>query len=166
MIEAAVARLRRRWRGVGLRVHLPPESDTLPPVPMDLLQIDQVVSNLLENAIKYRGNATPVEVSAGARDGWVEVTVADHGPGIPPEERERVFEEFYRRDTAGGQGGVGLGLAIARAIVGAHGGSMWVADTPGGGATVGFRLPVDLPAVAIDAPAPAAVAGPAGQVAS
>ena len=68
--------------------------------------------------------------------------MSDRGPGIPVADREQVFEEFYRRDTASGQGGVGLGLAIARAIVEAHGGSTWAEETPGGGATVGFRLPV------------------------
>jgi len=72
----------------------------------------------------------------------VEMKVADHGPGIPPEERAKVFDEFYRRDVDGRRGGTGLGLAIARAIVVAHGGSMWIEETPGGGATVGFRLPL------------------------
>jgi two-component system sensor histidine kinase KdpD len=139
VIEGAVNRLRKRWRGVAIRIQ---GSDTIPPVPMDLLQIDQVVSNLVENAVKFRGNDQPVEVAAAARDGWVEVTVADHGPGIPTGERERVFEEFYRRGAGAVEGGVGLGLAISRAIVEAHGGSMWVADTAGGGATVGFRLPL------------------------
>ncbi|HMC80891.1 MAG TPA: ATP-binding protein [Acidimicrobiia bacterium] len=139
VVEAAVHRLQRRWKDVGIHVQVP---ETLPLVPMDLIQIDQVVSNLLENAVKYASNGIPIEVRATADGPWVEVAVADGGPGIPPEDRERVFEEFFRRDTGGGQGGVGLGLAISRAIVEAHGGSMWVGDTPGGGATIGFRLPL------------------------
>jgi signal transduction histidine kinase len=69
------------------------------------------------------------------------VRVSDRGPGIPPEERERVFEEF-RSGSEGGR--VGLGLSIARAIVQAHGGRMWVEPSPGGGATVAFELPLDL----------------------
>jgi signal transduction histidine kinase len=72
----------------------------------------------------------------------LEVKVADHGPGIPRDERSRVFDEFYRKDVDGRRGGTGLGLAIARAIVTAHGGTMWIEDTPGGGTTVGFRLPL------------------------
>ena len=68
--------------------------------------------------------------------------MADRGPGIDPAERARVFQEFYRRDVDGRRGGTGLGLAIAQAIVTAHGGTIWVEDTPGGGATIGFRLPI------------------------
>jgi two-component system sensor histidine kinase KdpD len=139
VVEAAVHRLQRRWKDVGIRIRVP---ETIPLVPMDLMQIDQVVSNLLENAVKYASNGTPIEVRAAADGPWVEVAVSDRGPGIPPEDRERVFQEFFRRDTGGGQGGVGLGLAISRAIVEAHGGSMWVGDTPGGGATISFRLPL------------------------
>lgn len=174
VIEAAVARLRRRWKdasaagggpGSGapnILIHV--QGDSIPPVPMDLLQIDQVVSNLVENAVGYAGIAQPVEVgvaavpqdSRGAAPQWVEVLVADHGPGIPAADRERVFEEFFRRDTARGQGGVGLGLAISRAIVEVHGGSMWACETPGGGATVGFRLPV------ASAPPPPSVPAPSG----
>ena len=137
VIEAAVARLRKRGGTIVVE-----DAEVLPPVPMDLLQIDQVVSNVLENALRFSGDGLPVEISARAVDGFVEVAVADHGPGIRPEDRERVFQEFFRGDDAGDQGGVGLGLAISRAIVEAHGGSMWVAETPGGGATVGFRLPL------------------------
>ncbi|HEU5001176.1 MAG TPA: ATP-binding protein [Actinomycetota bacterium] len=151
VIEAAVARLRRRWKDLAIQVRA---GDSIPPVPMDLLQIDQVVSNLVENAVHYAGAAQPVEVGVTATPGWVEVRVADHGPGIPAADRERVFEEFYRRDTARGQGGVGLGLAISRAIVEAHGGSMWAGETPGGGATVGFRLPVASAPPPAEAPSP------------
>ena len=67
------------------------------------------------------------------------MTVADRGPGIPPEDRERVMEPFVRGD---GSGGTGLGLSIARAIVESHGGRLWIRETPGGGATVAFRLPI------------------------
>jgi signal transduction histidine kinase len=155
VLEAAVHRLQRRWKDVGIRIRVP---ETIPLVPMDLIQIDQVVSNLLENAVKYASNGAPIEVRASAGGPWVEVAVADGGPGIPPEDRERVFEEFFRRDTGGGQGGVGLGLAISRAIVEAHGGSMWVGDTPGGGATVSFRLPL-----AQDPEAPSGSGGSGGE---
>jgi signal transduction histidine kinase len=68
--------------------------------------------------------------------------VIDRGPGILPEDRPRIFEEFYRKDVDGRRGGTGLGLSIARAVVLAHGGTMWVEGSPGGGATLGFRLPL------------------------
>lgn len=144
VIQAAVARLRKR--GGDIRIHNDGGDGGLPQVPMDILQIDQVITNLLENAIRFTPQfsqgGSPVEIGARADGDGIEVVVADHGPGIVAADRERVFEEFYRRDAGGGQGGVGLGLAIARAIVRAHGGSMWIGETPGGGATVGFRLPL------------------------
>jgi signal transduction histidine kinase len=68
--------------------------------------------------------------------------VSDRGPGIREDDREKVFEEFYRGNGGESMGTSGLGLAIVRAIITAHGGSAWVSETPGGGATVGFRLPL------------------------
>ncbi len=86
-------------------------------------------------------------MSAVRWQNMIEVKVSDRGPGIAKEERARVFEEFYRKDVGDRRGGTGLGLAIAQAIVTAHGGSMWIEETPGGGATVGFRLPLATPVV-------------------
>jgi signal transduction histidine kinase len=84
-----------------------------------------------------------VVLSAAAVDGRVTVRVDDDGPGIPPAERERVFERFHRIDSARGRdsGGSGLGLAISREIVAAHGGRIWVEDSPLGGARTAFELP-------------------------
>lgn len=101
----------------------------------------QVVSNLVDNAIKYGGEGGRVEVAAWSRDGEAGVTVADSGPGIPAEARERVFDRFYRADAARGrEGGSGLGLAICAEIVRAHGGRIWVEEGPGGGSTFSFAL--------------------------
>jgi signal transduction histidine kinase len=72
--------------------------------------------------------------------------VADHGPGVPADQRERIFDEFARVDARPDATGTGLGLAIVRALVGAHGGRVWCEETPGGGATFGFALPVAEPA--------------------
>jgi len=95
---------------------------------------------MLENATKYTPAGSPIEVSAVLRDGEVETAVEDRGPGVAPAEVERVFDKFYRvREGEGG--GVGLGLPICRGIVGAHGGRIWVADRPGGGASFHFTLP-------------------------
>ena len=77
-------------------------------------------------------------------DGHAVLEVIDHGPGIPPAHAERIFERFYRADAgrSGDQGGSGLGLSIAAAVVQAHGGRIWVTPTPGGGATFRISLPV------------------------
>ena len=116
--------------------------EDIPPVPADVVQMDQVLTNLLENAARYSPPGTEISVNASRWQDAVEVRVADRGPGIAADERERVFGAFYRRDVDGRRGGTGLGLAIAQAVVAAHGGTIWVEDTPGGGATIGFRLPL------------------------
>ena len=73
---------------------------------------------------------------------FIEVRVADHGPGVPPDERSRIFEEFARVDARPDATGTGLGLAIVRALIAAHGGHVWCEETAGGGATFGFSLPI------------------------
>jgi signal transduction histidine kinase len=103
--------------------------------------LEQVFDNLLDNALRYAPTGSVIEVEAKARDRMARVSVSDHGPGIPPEERARVFERFHRGGGARGSG-AGLGLAIARAIVDAHGGRVSAAETPGGGATFVVELPI------------------------
>jgi two-component system sensor histidine kinase KdpD len=107
------------------------------------MQIDQVVTNLLENAARFSPPGSEIKVTVASFQGGVEVRVADQGPGIPEDERQEVFEPFVRRDAGGGRGGTGLGLAISRAIVQAHGGRISIEGAPGGGTVVVFRLPVD-----------------------
>src|SRR5450432_2598132 len=114
----------------------------LPLVPLDAVLIEQVLVNLLENAIKYTPAGSPIEIRARIRPGSVEVVVADRGPGIPPGEEQRIFEKFYRAPGAQG-GGVGLGLAICRGIVMAHGGQLFVRNREGEGAEFRFQLPLD-----------------------
>jgi len=123
----------------------------LPLVPLDAVLIEQVLVNLLENATKYTPAGSALEISARARRGGVEVEVADHGPGIPAGEEERIFEKFYRAH-AGQGGGVGLGLAICRGIIMAHGGQLFAQNREGGGALFRFRLPIDGEPPALDAP--------------
>ena len=117
--------------------------EDVPPVPMDVVQMDQVLTNLLENALRYSPPGTPIGITAAQWHGMVEIRLSDRGPGIPPDARGAVFQEFYRQDVDGRRSGTGLGLAIAHAIVSAHGGSMGVEDTPGGGATIWLHLPLD-----------------------
>jgi len=105
--------------------------------------VAQVVRNLLENARRHAGPGGRVELSAREDGSELVVAVDDDGPGIPPAERERVFDRFHRSDPGRdrGSGGSGLGLGIARAIVESHSGRIWVGDSPLGGARVGFALP-------------------------
>ena len=109
---------------------------------VDEMQLDQVLTNLLENAARYTPAGSEIQVSAGVFREAVQVRVSDRGPGIPPEERERVFEAFYRGGRSPEMPGSGLGLAIAKAIVTAHGGRIWVEGAPGGGAAVVFEIPI------------------------
>ena len=110
----------------------------------DEMRLRQVLSNLLRNALVHTPAGTPVEVALHRDDGHAVLEVIDHGPGIPPSHAEHIFERFYRADwgRSGDQGGSGLGLSIAAAVVQAHGGRIGVVPTPGGGATFQISLPV------------------------
>lgn len=112
----------------------------------DADRLEQVLGNLIDNAIKYGRQEGVVKISAHTRDaGEVEVVVEDDGPGIPPEALERVFERFYRVDKARSreQGGTGLGLSIVKHIVQNHGGRVWAKSEVGQGASFHFTLPQD-----------------------
>jgi two-component system sensor histidine kinase KdpD len=139
LVASVLRRLQPRLEGRPVRVRI---REDLPDVPVDVVQMDQVLTNLIENAARYSPPHSEIGVSGVRWHDTVEVRVSDRGPGIPTDERSKVFEEFYRRDVDGHRGGTGLGLSIAHAVVAAHGGAMWVEETPGGGATVGFRLPL------------------------
>jgi two-component system sensor histidine kinase KdpD len=116
--------------------------DELAPVLVDPVRLDQVLTNLLDNARSYAAGS-PVQVVASQAAGTVELRVVDHGPGIPGPERERIFDQFYRLKEGGRRPeGTGMGLAICRGIVEAHGGRLRVETTPGGGATFVLTLPV------------------------
>ncbi len=116
----------------------------LPPVELDYLQIDQVVTNLIENAIRYTPAGSPLEISAEASAQYVTISVSDHGPGIPLEDKERIFDKFYRvlGKSRKGTTGSGLGLAVCRGLIEAHGGRIWVDNRDGGGAIFRFTLPL------------------------
>ncbi len=114
----------------------------LGPVRADAVLMEQVVINLLDNAARYAPPGTPITVAARREGGEVVLDTIDAGPGIPTDDRERVFDMFYRVRAGDGQrAGTGLGLAICRGIVEAHGGRIAVASAPGGGARIEVRLP-------------------------
>jgi two-component system, OmpR family, sensor histidine kinase KdpD len=108
-------------------------------VPMDVVQIDQVLTNLVENAIKFTPERAPITISIVGSPELIRVTVADRGPGVAKADRDRLFEPFERGTQQ--TSGTGLGLAVVDAIVTAHGGRVWVSEPPGGGAAFTFELP-------------------------
>ncbi len=125
-----------------VETHLP---NDLPPVELDYLEIDQVLTNLIENALRYTPAHSPIEVGAQAGDGQIEISVADRGPGIPPAEINFIFDKFYRVraiDATARATGSGLGLAVCKGLVEAHGGRIRVENRVGGGAIFRFTLPV------------------------
>lgn len=140
IVESVLHRLGTRLAGVRVRTIF----RDAPEVPVDPVLIDQVLSNLLENAARFSPAGGEVVVSVAPWRSGVQVRVADQGPGIDPDDRERVFEPFTQLGVSGpdAAGGSGLGLAISRAIVLAHGGRIWIEGTPGGGTAVVLELPV------------------------
>lgn len=148
VVGAALARLERRLHGRPLTTSLPHD---LPFVLIDDALIEQVLINLLDNAIKYTGSESALELSATATDGMVTVQLADRGPGLDPGDEERVFEKFHR-GSSGPTQGAGLGLAICRGIVEAHSGRIWAENRPDGGAVFRFTLPTESTPADIAAP--------------
>ena len=135
------AQLKAVPKQLSLAVQLPAE---LPPVRGDANSLQEVLQNLLDNALQYTPAGGKIEVSALSTDSRVVVTVADTGIGIPQVEQERIFERFYRVDAARSReaGGTGLGLSIARHIMEAHGGHLWVESAVGEGSRFHFSIPI------------------------
>jgi two-component system phosphate regulon sensor histidine kinase PhoR len=142
LIESCLvaAQLKAEPKQIALEVQLPPG---LPSVRGDSNRLQEVLQNLLDNAVQYTPLGGRIEVSAIGKDSQCVVTVADTGIGIPQAEQERIFERFYRVDAARSReaGGTGLGLSIARHIVDAHGGKLWVESEVGEGSRFHFSIP-------------------------
>lgn len=136
VVDAVVTRLEPVLRSHTLVVRI---EEGLPDLAIDVVQIDQVLTNLLENAARFSEAETPISVNADHHGEAVRIRVEDEGEGIPASDRDRVFEPFVHR---AGSPGSGLGLAISRAIVEAHGGTIWIDDGRSKGASVVFELPV------------------------
>ena len=139
VVGAALARLERNLQDHPVVARLP---EDLPLVPLDAVLIEQVLINLLDNAVKYTPVGSPIEIQISTTASDLTVEVADRGPGLPAGDEERVFEKFYRGIAPGVQG-AGLGLAICRGIVLAHGGRMWAQNRAGGGVIFRFALPIE-----------------------
>jgi two-component system sensor histidine kinase KdpD len=137
LVHEVAGRLRPVVAPHPLRLDLPEE---LPPVHLDYSEVDQVLSNLIENAAKYSPPESEILVTAAVLDGSLLVSVADGGPGISAEAMPRLFEPFFRAAGAR-RGGSGLGLAVARGLVEAHGGRIWAENRRHGGASFSFEIP-------------------------
>lgn len=138
IVGLALLRLERLLSGHPVTTDIPGD---LPLLRADGLLLELVIVNLLENAANHAGPTSPIEIGARAVEGSVEVAVRDHGPGVPADQREAIFEKFRRLGQGSGQG-VGLGLAICRGIVQAHGGRIWAEGPPDGGLRIVFRIPL------------------------
>ena len=112
-----------------------------------------MIDNLVENAIKYTSSGMLPEVELAVEAGEARILVTDHGVGVPEDERDRIFDRFYRATNVQGtsETGIGLGLYICRRIVEAHAGRIWVEPTPGGGSTFSVTIPVVAEAAATEA---------------
>jgi signal transduction histidine kinase len=140
-LERGVVMVRERATGDHVLIALETD-DGLDVVEGDERRVRQVIFNLLSNAVKFTPPGGAVDVSATRVNGEVRVSVRDTGPGVAPEDRERIFEEFQQAGTGVGQReGTGLGLALSRRLVQLHGGRIWVEGNPGRGSTFVFTLP-------------------------
>ncbi len=140
-IGHAVDRLRAQADRAELKLDIdsPP---TLPEVLADEARVEQVLVNLIHNAIKFTPSGGRISISAKAKDNDIMVSVADTGIGIPPDDLPRIFERFYKADKSRTGGGTGLGLAIAKHIVEAHDGRIWAESVEGKGSNFNFTLPL------------------------
>lgn len=148
VIGAALTRLERRLSRRPVTTTIP---DELPLLSVDPVLLEQLFSNVLENATKYTPPGSPLDLSARRERDRVVVEIADRGPGFPKGAEEKIFQRFHRGDHPA-VGGAGLGLAIARAIASAHGGALVASNRPGGGAIFRLELPLgEAPPAAMDA---------------
>jgi two-component system sensor histidine kinase KdpD len=139
LVESVLNKLRTVVEDRKIQVNI---AAGLPPVWVDGELIEVALRQLIDNALKYSPAGSPVSLAAESKEGRVIVSVADHGPGIPEAEQSRIFEKFYRAEASRHQiPGAGLGLVIAREIIHAHGGEIWVDSKPGEGSIFEFSLP-------------------------
>src|SRR5271155_754476 len=139
-VEPTVAAVAPAMRERHVEVRL--QSD-LPEAEVDFDFVQQVLKQLLDNALKYSTPGSPVTISARAGEGRIVISVADRGSGIDEQEQAHIFDKFFRaREHRFRVPGTGMGLAIAKGIVEAHGGKIWVTSEPGQGSVFSFSLPV------------------------
>ncbi len=140
LVGIVLARFTERHSRNPVQVEL---EDDLPLVHIDVALMVQVLLNLLDNAVKYSPQATPVEIAGKLVGEELHLSVADCGIGIPTEELNKVFEKFYRSARSAGISGIGLGLSICKGIVEAHGGRIWGQDRKPAGTLITIGIPVN-----------------------
>jgi two-component system sensor histidine kinase KdpD len=140
VVGAALQHVGKRLGTREVKTNLPAD---LPMVPLDAVAIEQVLVNLLDNAAQYTPADSPIEISARHGDEQTVVEVADRGPGLPAGTEQRVFQKFFRAHGMGSRRGIGLGLAICKGLVEAHGGRITATNRAGGGAVFSFALPIE-----------------------
>jgi signal transduction histidine kinase len=140
VISATVDEFIMQFPKRRFQFHRPPRAIE---IDLDPARISQVLSNLLDNAVKYTPEDIPVEIHIDSRTDWVRVSVVDHGPGIAKDQQANLFSPFTRGTTDREEraGGLGLGLAVCRGLIELHGGTMGVMSEPGVGSTFYFELP-------------------------
>lgn len=146
LIGSSMNRLERHMKNRHVYISLPYD---LPLVPLDDILMQQVILNLLENALKYTAPETDIDIKAKvdeadpAGESWMTITIADRGPGLKAGEEEKIFTKFYRSAATSQHLGVGLGLAICKAIISAHGGTITASNREGGGSEFTIKLPLE-----------------------
>lgn len=140
LLQSASRRMQVQAERADITLRVECEKD-LPEVQVDAQRLEQVLVNLIHNAVKFTRPGGEVVLLAGAADGGVRFAVRDTGVGIPADEVSRVFERFYRVDKSRTGSGTGLGLSIAKHIIEAHGGKIWVESVEGQGSTFYFTIP-------------------------
>ncbi|MBA7681572.1 Adaptive-response sensory-kinase SasA [subsurface metagenome] len=138
-VEKAFDRVSRQGLTHVITLDIP---DELPPVVADAVRLEQILYNLVENAIKYSPKGSQIQVFARRESKDVVIGVTDHGIGVAPEDQKRIFEPFNRLEQIGTSKGIGLGLVVCKQLVEAHSGRIWVESKPGEGSTFLFTIPL------------------------
>jgi signal transduction histidine kinase len=142
--ERAAGSLKSYLEEKGAIITFKDELKNIPPVMLDTKKIEAAIKNILENAVKFNnGKDRKIEIGAAASEGFVGIYIKDNGPGIPPEERERIFQKFYQIEESftGQVEGAGLGLALVKRIIEAHGGKVVLDSIIGSGSTFSLLFP-------------------------
>jgi two-component system sensor histidine kinase KdpD len=139
LMGITLERFGERRRDCTVRTSLP---DDLPLIDLDVALMAQALVNLLDNAAKYSPPGAAIDLACRRADGWIEIEVADRGPGIADADLERIFDKFYRSPRMRSISGLGLGLSISKGIVEAHGGTIQARSRPGGGLSMLVKLPI------------------------
>jgi two-component system sensor histidine kinase KdpD len=140
LVGSALELFAERAKDRPIQIDIPPD---LPLIPLDYVLMVHVLSNIIDNALKYSPVGSPIEISAGLEDDQVVLEIADHGIGIPEEDLTRIFDKFYRVRRPGSISGTGLGLAICKGIVDVHAGHISARSRPGGGAILRIAFPLE-----------------------